>query len=58
MSYFCRWYLAEHDIDTFEMSETDELYKTLKADALQGKDRVVPVEFNGGHKKEIEVALQ
>ena len=39
------------------MNETDELYKKLKAAASQGKDCVVPVEFNCGHKKEIEVAL-
>lgn len=40
------------------MNETDKQYKTLKADASQGTDHVVKVEFNGGHKKEIEVALQ
>ena len=58
ITYLCRWYLAEYDIDTFEMNETDKLYKTLKADASQDKDCVVPVEFNGGHKKEVEVVLQ
>ena len=47
---YCRWYLAEYDVDTFEMS--GEKLKTLK---LDDKSRVWPVEFNGGHRKEIEV---
>ena len=45
-THACRWYLAEYDVDTFEM--TDRLHKTLKKDVVQ-------VEFNGGHKKELEV---
>jgi hypothetical protein len=49
-----RWYLAEFDIDTFEMSDAKlEAYKQ----EISGDDkpRVWPVEFNGGRRKEIEV---
>ena len=48
----CRWYLAEYDVDTFEM--TDELLREMKEAKCHD---VVPVEFNGGHRKEIEVEL-
>jgi hypothetical protein len=50
-----RWYLAEFDIDTFEMSD-DKLEACKREISGDDKPRVCPVEFNGGHRKEIEVS--
>ena len=51
-----RWYLAEFDIDTFEMSD-DKLkaYKQEISELGDDKSHRWPVEFSGGRRKEIEV---
>ena len=51
-----RWYLAEFDIDTFEMSD-DKLKACRREISELGDDKSHrwPVEFSGGRRKEIEV---
>ena len=50
----CRWYLAEFDVDTFEMS--DDKHETCRKEFLgEDKHESWPVEFSGGRRKEIEV---
>ena len=50
-----RWYLAEFDIDTFEMS--DEKLEHYKEEVSRDdKPHHWPVEFSGGRRKEIEVS--
>lgn len=50
-----RWYLAEFDIDTFEMSD-DKLKDYKKEISRDDKPHRWPVEFSGGRRKEIEVS--
>ena len=54
--FITRWYLAEYDVDTFEMSKAKlEVYRQ----EISGDDKphYWPVEFSGGRRKEIEVCI-
>lgn len=56
--FYYRWYLAEYDVDTFEMSK-DKLEAYRQEISGEDKPRRCnwPVEFNGEQRKEIEVCI-